>query len=231
MKTKEGLWKLSPSGLYAYSECKACFWVDNHYKKAPMLPLLLNTALDSILKHRYDKYRAEKRFPPEAQELENQGIQPYTDLRQLNEWREKLSALRVVNEAAGYVLQGKIDDVLLEADGRLVPADYKSSGNAPAEDKQRYYVDQLTAYGLMFREHGHRVSDRAYLLHYFVADKSDPSLEVRFDAHVDLVSIDVAGIECKLADMVELLEGDYPGHNPRCSKCSYYEGRNNYGKE
>ncbi len=142
-----------------------------------------------------------------------------------------MSALRVVNEAAGYVLQGKIDDVLLEADGRLVPADYKSSGNAPAEDKQRYYVDQLTAYGLMFREHGHRVSDRAYLLHYFVADKSDPSLEVRFDAHVDLVSIDVAGIECKLADMVELLEGDYPGHNPRCSKCSYYEGRNNYGKE
>ena len=193
--------------------------------------LLLNTALDSNLKHRYDKYRAENRFPPEAQALENQGIQPYTDLRQLNEWREKLSALRVVNEGAGYVLQGKIDDVLLEADGRLVPADYKSSGNAPAEDKQRYYVDQLTAYGLMFREHGHRVSDRAYLLHYFVADKSDPSLEVRFDAHVDLVSIDVAGIECKLADMVELLEGDYPGHNPRCSKCSYYEGRNNYGKE
>lgn len=196
-----------------------------------MLPLLLNTALDSILKHRYDKYRAEKRFPPEAQELEKQGIQPYTDFRQLNEWRQKLSALRIVNRDAGYILQGKIDDVLLEADGRLVPADYKSSGNAPAEDKQKYYIDQLAAYGLMFREHGHRVSDRAYLLHYFVADKTDPSLEVKFDAHVDLVSIDLAGIERKLADMVKLLEGDYPGHNPRCGKCSYYEGRNSYGKE
>lgn len=231
MKTKEGLWKLSPSGLYTYSECRSCFWVDNHYKKAPMLPLLLNSAMDSISKHRYDKYRAEKRFPPEARELEKRGIKPYTDLKQLNEWRNKLLALKIVNEDAGYILQGKIDDVFLERDGRLVPADYKSSGNAPAEDKQKYYVDQLAAYGLMFREHGHRVSDRAYLLHYYVADKTDPSLEVKFDAHVDLVFIDVDGIERKLSDMVNLLEGDYPGHNPHCHKCSYYEGRNNYGKE
>ena len=34
MKNKEGLWKLSPSGLYGFSECKSCFWVDNNYKKA-----------------------------------------------------------------------------------------------------------------------------------------------------------------------------------------------------
>ena len=38
-------------------------------------------------------------------------------------------------------LRGKIDDVLVEADGRLIPADYKSSGNAPREDKQKYYSD------------------------------------------------------------------------------------------
>ena len=185
---------MSPSGLYTYSECRSCFWVDNHYKKAPMLPLLLNSAMDSISKHRYDKYRAEKRFPPEARELEERGIKPYTDLKQLNEWRNKLLALKIVNEDAGYILQGKIDDVFLERDGRLVPADYKSSGNAPAEDKQKYYVDQLTAYGLMFREHGHRVSVRAYLLHYYVAEKTDLSPEVKCDAHVAWVKFHVDGM-------------------------------------
>ena len=46
MKNKEGLWKLSPSGLYGYTKCPSCFWIDNHYKKAPMLPLLLNSAMD-----------------------------------------------------------------------------------------------------------------------------------------------------------------------------------------
>ena len=30
MKNKEGLWKLSPSGLYGYTDCQSCFWVDNH---------------------------------------------------------------------------------------------------------------------------------------------------------------------------------------------------------
>jgi predicted RecB family nuclease len=225
MKTKEGLWKLSPSGLYTYSECRSCFWVDNHFKKAPMLPLLLNSAMDSILKARYDKYRKDGAFPPEAKQLESEGIKPFYNIEQLNEWREKKTALQIINEHAGYVLQGKIDDVLVEADGRLVPADYKSSGNAPAEDKQKYYRDQLAAYGFMFQQHGHKVSDRAYLLHYFVKDKNDPSINVAFASHVDLVKISLTGIETKLADMAKLLNKPYPGHNDECEKCSYHSER------
>lgn len=190
-----------------------------------MLPLLLNTAMDSILKARYDKYRANGAFPPETNELAKEGIKPFDDLDQLNVWREKLSALRIVNEDVGYMLQGKIDDVLVESDGRLIPSDYKSSGNAPAEDKQKYYRDQLAAYGFMFKHHGHDVSDRAYLLHYFVKDKNDPSIEVKFQAHVDLVKIDLNEIEKKLEDMISLLNKPYPGHNDECNKCSYHNGR------
>lgn len=236
MKTREGLWRLSPSGLYSYTECQSCFWVENHYKRAPMLPLLLNSAMDSVLKARYDKYRKDGEFPPEAKELVGEGIHPFSDLKQLNQWREDTNALKVFNEDAGYVLVGKIDDVLVESDptspkglhgagGRLVPADYKSSGNAPAEDKQKYYRDQLAAYGFMFREHGHEVSNRAYLLHYYVKDKSDPSIDVKFASHVDRVAIDVDGIAAKLVDIVKLLNDKYPGHNPDCEKCAYYDGR------
>jgi len=225
MRTKEGLWKLSPSGLYKYRECPSCFWADNHFKRAPMLPLLLNQAMDSILKARYDKYRAEGKFPPEAKELEKKGIKPFEDIDTLNEWRNSLSALRIVNEDIGYMLQGKIDDVLVESDGRLVPADYKSSGNAPADDKQKYYRDQLAAYGFMFKTHGREVSNRAFLLHYFVRDKGDPSIEVQFDSHVDLVKLDLQGIEKRLEKMVELLNAPYPGHNDDCNNCSYHNGR------
>lgn len=225
MKTKEGLWKLSPSRLYTYTECKSCFWVENHYKKAPSLPLLLNTAMDNILKSRFDQYRAEGKFPPEAQALEDAGIKPFSDLKMLNVWREKSSALKVVDEEVGYVLSGKIDDVLVDLDERLVPADYKSSGNAPAEDKQKYYRDQLNAYGFMFKKHGFEVSNRAYLLHYFVKDKSNPSISVKFDTHVDLVKIDLEAFEEKFKNMITLLNAPYPGHNPDCEKCNYYQGR------
>jgi len=225
MRTKDGLWKLSPSGLHSYTECPACFWLGNHHRKPPMLPLLLNSAMDSILKSRYDKYRADKKFPPEAKELSEMGIKPFEDLKLLNEWRTNFNALKVVNENFGYELVGKIDDVLVEADGRLIPADYKSSGNAPAEDKQKYYREQLAAYGFMFLKNGHKPSDRAFLLHYFVKDKNNPSLEVKFSSHVDEVKIDAENFEKKLKEMVDFLDKPYPGDNPECDKCQYYAGR------
>ncbi|QQG46537.1 MAG: PD-(D/E)XK nuclease family protein [Candidatus Niyogibacteria bacterium] len=226
MKTKNGLWKLSPSGLYSYTECKACFWLENHHRKPPMLPLALNTAMDSILKTRYDKYRADKKFPPESKELEKMGIRTFDDLELLNEWRTNSSALKVVNENSGYELVGKIDDVFVESDGRFIPADYKSSGNAPAEDKQKYYRDQLAAYGYMFLKNGYKPSDRAFLLHYFVKDKNDPSTEVKFASHVDEVKIDAKNFEKKLKEMVDFLEKPYPGDDLECKKCDYYAGRN-----
>lgn len=226
MKTKDGNWRLSPSALHKYAECPSCFWVDNHYKKAPMYPLLLNSAMDSILKYRYDQYRQTDAFPPEVHdELMVAGVVPFKDLATLEQWRTSTSALRMVNAGVGYELVGKIDDVLVETDGRLVPADYKSSGNAPKEDKYKFYLEQLTAYGLMFRAHGHEVGDRAFLLHYYVKDKTNPSLSVEFESHVDHVPIDIDGLERKLVDMVALLNGDYPGHNPECSTCAYHDGR------
>lgn len=225
MKTKDGLWRLSPSGLYGYTECESCFWVDNHFKKAQILPLLLNSAMDSILKSRYDSYRIKGNFPPEVKELLKEGIKPFDDMELLTDWRTNSSSLKVVDEKTGYVLVGKIDDVLVESDGRLIPSDYKSSGNSPAEDKQKYYKDQLNAYGFMFMKHGYSVSDRAYLLHYFVKDKNNPSLEVLFDSHVDKVDIDISLFEDKLKQMIKLLNGPYPGNNKECKNCGYHQGR------
>lgn len=181
--------------------------------------------MDSILKARYDSYRTKGGFPPEAEELLQEHIAPFEDMVLLNKWREDFNALKIIDKKMGYVMVGKIDDVLVEADGRLIPADYKSSGNPPKDDKQKYYKDQLAAYGLMFKKQGYDVSDRAYLLHYFVKDKNDPSLEVTFDSYVDKVVIDASAIEEKIQKMVELLNGDYPGHNPECEKCAYYDGR------
>ena len=77
----------------------------------------------------------------------------------------------------------------------------------------------------MFKKHGREVSDRAFLLHYFVRDKSDPSIEVTFNSHVDLVRLDLQGIEKRLEKMVELLNAPYPGHNDDCGNCSYHNGR------
>jgi hypothetical protein len=41
----------------------------------------------------------------------------------------------------------------------------------------------------MFKKHGHKVSKKAYLLHYFPIDKTSPDIKVEFTGHVDFVDI------------------------------------------
>ena len=225
MKTKEGLWKLSPSGLYGFEECTACFWLEQHHGKGPGLPWLLNSAMDSILKTRYDEFRAKGKMPPEVKKLEDEGITLFKDGDLLSKWRGSTKELKIINEKVGYEMGGKLDDLLLEPDGRFIPMDFKSSGYAPKDDKQKYYVAQLNAYAFMFREHGYKVSDRAYLLHYFVKDTKNPSLNVEFTSHIDPVKLDLKDFEKKLVNVVALLNGPYTGDDLECKKCVYQTGR------
>ena len=225
MKTKDGLWKLSPSGLYGFEECKSCFWLDHHHGKAPSLPWLLNSAMDGVLKSRYDLYREKGELPPEIASLGKEGVKLFPMVEMLNKWRGSTAELKVVDEKVGYELGGKLDDVLLEEGGLFIPTDFKSSGFAPKEEKKKYYILQLTAYGFMFTKHGIKTSDRAILLHYFVKDTKNPSLDVHFDCYVDPFPIDLAAFPKKLEEIVALLNGAYPGDDLDCKDCVYHAGR------
>lgn len=225
MKTKEGLWKLSPSGLYSFEDCKACFWAENHIGKHPFtLPLRLNDAMDSRLKARYDRYRAEGKLPPEVEKTIT-GITLFPDKKQLEEWRNNKTALRFVDEHLGYVLEGKIDELFLGERGEFIPADYKSSGDPPKEDKQKYYRLQLAAYAWMFQNKGREVGDRAYLLHYFTKDRNDQSLSMELNFHPDRVAINLNEFQTKMREIISLLNGDYPGTNMACMRCAWLEKR------
>ncbi len=223
MKKETELIRISPSGLYSFTECKSCFWVNEHIGGVSGFPPLLNMAMDSILKNRYDKYREKGEFPPEAKQLIADKVKVFKDIEKLNAWRSSANHLQVMNEKVGYVLRGKIDDVFIEKDGSLIPADYKSSGYAPKEDKQRYYRYQLAAYGYMFKQAGYKVSDRAYLLHYFVTDAKNPEIPIPFSGYVDKVDISSIDIPKMLKNITKFLQGPYPGLDSECENCQFYK--------
>ncbi|MEM4409465.1 MAG: PD-(D/E)XK nuclease family protein [Candidatus Caldarchaeum sp.] len=225
MPRSSNFWKLSPSGLYGFEECPACFWLEHHCGKPPGIPFVLNAALDNVFKARFDSYRARGEMPPELESLQREGVSLYPKLVNLNQWRNSARSLEVCNERVGYILSGKIDDLLMEPDGRLIPIDFKVSGYAPKEEKQKYYILQLHAYALMLREQGFNISDRAYLIYYFIRDLLNPSLSVEFESQLDRVDLDLQAFEQTLMRMVELLEGPYPGDNPDCPTCQYHGAR------
>jgi len=225
MKTKEGLWKLSPSKLYGYDECPRCFWIEQRIGAHPSPPFTLNNAMDSKLKTRYDGFRKKKEVPPEISSLK--GIRLFPDLDILNQWRSKLTTLEYVNEKAGYVLSGKLDEVFVNSRGELLPADFKSSGDAPKEDKYKYYVSQLHAYALMISKRNHKVAGFGYLVHYFVENKQNPKLEMRFKTHIDKVELNLPAFEKKLKKIVEVLNDPLPkDYSESCRKCPWRSGFN-----
>lgn len=224
MKTTQGLWKLSPSGLYTYEDCPSCFWIEQHVGRHPFtLPLRLNDAMDERLKIRYDSYRRKGALPPEISDAE--GIKLFSNQDTLDEWRNNRTALAFINNDDGYLFEGKIDEVFVTDEDELMPADYKSSGDEPKEDKQKYYKLQLHAYSLMLREQGYKVANRAYLIHYFTKNRQDPSLNMEFICHLDEVKISLDAFENKMREMVEFLNSDYPGANQMCSRCLWLEKR------
>lgn len=225
MPKSGNLWRLSPSGLYGFTECTACFWLEHHCGQPPGIPFVLNAALDKVFKARFDSYRARGEMPPELESLQREGVSLYPKLANLNQWRNSPRSLEVRNERVGYILSGQIDDLLMESDGRLIPMDFKVSGYAPREEKQKYYILQLHAYALMLREQGFNISDRAYLIYYFIKDLSNPSLSVEFESQLDRVDLDLQAFKQTLIRMVGLLEGPYPGDNPDCPVCQYHANR------
>ncbi len=215
---------MSPSGLYGYDECPRCFWIEQHIGGKPGIPFTLNNAMDSKLKERYDEFRAEGKMPPEVASLK--GLKLFKDIEILNKWRSSPHALQYVNENDGYVLSGKIDEVFVNEEGELMPLDFKSSGDAPKEDKYKYYIYQLHAYSLMFHGKGQKTAKFGYLVHYFTKDKKDRSLMMEFNSHIDKVEIDLPVFEKKLKEIVKLLNNDLPEtEGVLCRWCPWLDKR------
>lgn len=220
MKTDNGLWKFSPSGLYSFIDCKACFWIEQHYGRKPSIPLRLNDAVDEKLKARFDYFRNLKTLPPEILE-KLPGYKLFPDQEQLDDWRNWRKGLEYINKKAGYALSGALDEIMIDPKGNWVPTDYKSSGDPPKEDKQKYYRLQLNAYGLILESLRHTIADVAYLLHYYPKMRNSRSLEMSLISHVDKVELNLADFKKTLGEMVKFLESKFPGYNEECKTCSW----------
>lgn len=228
MKNKNGLWTLSPSGLYDFVGCPTCFWVNQHIGRAPSIPPRLNIVMDIKFKSRYDSFRKKGMLPPEIDHLK--GLRLYPDLEQLDIWRSKKSELQYVNEKDGYALAGKIDELFLNKKGELIVADYKSSGDEPKPEKLDYYLLQLHAYALLFLKKGYKVANKAYLLNYYPKIVTSPSMSVTLACKVIEAKLDLLGFEKTLKKMVKFLDQESPFSNEICKTCMYQMKRKVYAK-
>lgn len=162
--------KVSRSKIELFLECPRCFWLDvrKGIKRPSGPPFTLNTAVDTLLKKEFDRYRGSGENHPlllqyaiDAHPVAHPG---------LDDWRKNMVGVRYLDAERNLLLYGAIDDLWRNAAEEYIVADYKATavnGEIAALDKAHHqaYKRQMEIYQWLLRKNGLRVSDTCYFVY------------------------------------------------------------------
>jgi CRISPR/Cas system-associated exonuclease Cas4 (RecB family) len=213
--------QLSPSALSLYLECPKCFWLQKvNGIHRPQQIFALQSNFDRILKPYFDKFRKEKKLPPElAGKVE--GLL-FDDQELLEKWRNALKPTLKYRhpQYENFTLAGGLDDCLF--DGRYyIPVDFKTTGSSSFEENsEKYYQHQLDIYNLLLEENGYKTKGIAYLVYYKPEEVVNEGL-MRFQIVVKKMETDHKRALRLFEDAIEVLNGPMPKSHSECQFCSW----------
>lgn len=216
-------YKLSPSRMNLYFECKRCFWLRvNKGVKRPSGPFpSLPSGMDEKIKDHFDRFRMKNQVPPELEDSEIEAV-PYPDKQFLDKARSWRTEPKWEDKETGAILRGGVDDLLRTEDEEIIVLDYKTRGYPPKGENgaPSYYERQLNLYNLILRENGYSTEDFALLLYYF-PDRIRQNGEILFHNEIRKVEVDTNKAKKIVRDAVETLEGEIPDHSNDCDFCDW----------
>ena len=211
------LWKISPSSLTLFEDCPRCFWLYIRERQArPSIPVAkITEGMDRVMKAYFDTHRAKGSVPPElAGKVEARLV---GDQELVEQWRSFITA-----EEGDVLFRGKLDECLVDGQGRFLPFDFKTKGDVPREDAFKYYVTQLESYGWLLERNGYPAGQKAYLMYVYPKAVED-NMAVDFGATLQEVAIKPQRITGLLKDAVALLSSPAPPRHSACQFCAWVE--------
>ena len=213
-------YKLSPSRMNLFIECKRCFWlrvnekVDRPSGPFPSLP----SGVDKEVKNHFDRFRGTDEVPPE---VKDEGLELFEGQDFLEKARSWRTEPKWRDPETGAVLRGGVDDLLKDGDD-IVVLDYKTRGYAPKQDKgaPSYYRRQVNLYNLILRENGYQTADYGLILYFYPKTIND-SGEFIFNTELRKVEVDIPEAKRLVRDAVDTLNGRIPDHSQDCDFCNW----------
>ena len=212
---------LSPSSISLFLECRRCFWLDlvKGIKRPAGIFPSLPSGMDGILKAHFDTHRQKGEHP---EELKGFDVKLFPDIKKLEEWRNNRKGLRF--EDNGFTLMGAIDDMLVTADGKYAPLDFKTRGYPKKDDTHSFYQHQMDIYSFLLDKNGLSPAGFAILVFYHPVGVSCCNTkghhDVLFEPEPVKVAADPARGEKLFREAVECLKGEEPNN-----KCPWCEGK------
>lgn len=211
----------SPSSLGLFtspdSGCERCFWLKQYKiwsRPSGGFPQITN-GMDGVLKKHFDKYRKQKKLPPElASDSRFDNMELFADvslLEKYQDWRNK-KGLYFTNKDKNFTLRGAIDELLMK-DGKVVVFDFKTKGYKPDKDKlekdRERYTPQMNFYNFLLKKKGHETYEQAYLAYYWPEAVTDDGT-VKFGTLIDEINVDTYLCERTLERAVDILNISCP---------------------
>ncbi len=233
-KSKEPF-QLSRYRIERFMDCPRCFWLDlrRGIKRPEPHPYTLNSAVDSLLKIEFDKYRLAQRPHPIMIENKIPGV-PY-DHPNISDWRltTKGKGLRTLFSPRIEVM-GAPDDLWLIADSSnrlsISVVDYKatSSKRAPLPIGDEWWLSyrrQLDIYVWLLQRMNleYPISDTSFfLLLNGESERKEFDWKLHFKPHIVKYAARDSWVDLAIANAEEcLMSNRVPFYSMKCEYCRY----------
>lgn len=222
--------RLSRSKIDLFLECPRCFYLDRRLKiSRPSMPgFSLNNAVDALLKNEFDLLRKNgeshelmKKYKIDAVPMQHP---------ELGVWRDDVHryvGAAVLHKPTNLMVQGIIDDVWKDSQGKMLIVDYKATSTTKEislEDKYKQgYKRQMEIYQWIFRAMGHDVSDTGYFV-FANATKNREKFDGKLEFDLTIISHkgDTSWIEPTITKIKACLMDDtVPAASETCEYCTF----------
>lgn len=178
----------------------------------------LPNGMDLKLKKHFDKYRDNNSLPPELKK-HNIDCGLYSNMENLNVWRNNFKGISYMDKANGITLYGAVDELLIK-DNKIIVLDFKTRGFALKEDTAHMYQDKINLYNLLFKLNGYEVEDYGYLLFYMPEEILEDGNFV-FNTEIVKMHVNLKHAEDLFKKAIEVLNNSIPECSSKCKFCSY----------
>jgi len=220
---------LSRAKVESWITCPRCFYLDRRLGiTQPGLPsMMLNRAVDALLKAEFDIYRAQANAHPLMAEHGIDAV-PFSH-PDLATWRSNFKGIRLHHKPTNFMLYGAVDDLWVAPSGELFVVDYKGTASAKDDlqtldaEYRQGYKRQLEFYQFLLRGNGFTVSQRAYIV-YAVGKMDRPSFDAKLLFDLQLIEHygNTEWIEPALLKIKKtLLLDSQPLPSSNCELCEY----------
>ncbi len=214
--SKDGRVWLSHTSLEVLERCPRCFWLQirKGIRQPEGIVSRLANRFDVVVKNYFNKYRKLGKFPPMVEHKLSGTLQ--------NPFVEKYFVR--INESYGFY--GKLDECLVDSEGRLTPVDFKTSSSDP-RDKETLsaYKSQIDDYIFLMSRNGKQTTGEGYLIYFFPDTSEELHDGFPMIVHLQKLKGNPLNTQKRIENAIEVLSNPIADSNPECVFCKYIDLR------